>query len=134
MNHVDVFDRCARREITPEDAAPLLTGTESPRPCLEERTKLVILCLTLLLLLLAGCPRPVPPAVPTPPSAPCLVEPPPVALPVVLSGPDAGCPPSFVGCLDVDAALALEARLRASSRWERETWGRCGVAGDGGAK
>jgi hypothetical protein len=28
--------------------------------------------------------------------------------PVEISGPDAGCPPRFVFCADVDQALALE--------------------------
>lgn len=95
------------------------------------------LLVALIVCLLAGCPRPVPPVVATPAAAPCLVEPPPVPAPLSLSGPDAGCPPQWVGCLGVEAGLALEGRLRASSRWEREAWARCGArtaAVDGGAK
>lgn len=55
----------------------------------------------------------------------CLSEAPPELEPVNLDGPP-GCPDRYVGCLSLDAGLALERNLRTSLHWEREAWVRCG--------
>lgn len=58
-------------------------------------------------------------------------EPPPSMYPVKLAGPEEGCDPKWLACVDTDAGLALEKNLRASRRWQREAWIRCGPADAG---
>jgi hypothetical protein len=65
-----------------------------------------------------------------PPSAACVLAPPPTSEPLFLAGPDEGCPPNFAGCLDVDAGLALERNLNHDRRWIDEAWLRCGPTGE----
>ena len=50
---------------------------------------------------------------------------PPVMPAIYVSGPEDGCPEEWVGCLDLEAALALERYLRASQSWMREASARC---------
>lgn len=92
--------------------------------------------LYLALVITGACKHP--PVAPSPPAlapAPgCLVSPPPRLEALQLLGPDAGCPPKLVGCLDVDGALALERDLRAMRLYVREAWIRCGEGYDGGSK
>lgn len=53
-------------------------------------------------------------------------EPPPPSLPVVrIAGPEDGCPEEWVGCLDLEAALALERYLREARAWMGEASARC---------
>lgn len=44
---------------------------------------------------------------------------------IYLAGPEDGCPEEWVGCLDLEAALALERYLREARAWMGEASARC---------
>lgn len=81
--------------------------------------------LAILMLCVAACATSS--AAPSSPSDGHCPEPQPPSLPVVrIAGPEDGCPEEWVGCLDLEGALALERYLRASQAWMREASARCG--------
>ena len=55
----------------------------------------------------------------------CPELPPPVMPAIYLAGPEDGCPEEWVGCLDLEAALALERYLREARAWMGEASARC---------
>lgn len=69
--------------------------------------------------------------VPRPPMPGCLTVLPPEERKVELVGPEAGCPPQFVGCLTVDGGLALEHNIKGYRRFAKEAVLRC-HSGDAG--
>lgn len=80
--------------------------------------------LTILLLCATACATswraPVPPT-----TEACRLEAPPPLPRVELHD----CGEGWVGCLDVEGGLALEAYLRSSQRWMQEAWERCHPSG-----
>lgn len=91
------------------------------------RTRILLLCASAFAgcsaLRSAVCGEP-PPRVEQ--SAQCLREPPPAALPVLLDGPEEGCPAHYAGCLTAAAGTALELNVRRRQAWQAEAWARCG--------
>ena len=55
----------------------------------------------------------------------CPDRPPPELRGVRMAGPEDGCPEEWVGCLDLEAALALERYLREARAWMGEASARC---------
>ena len=51
----------------------------------------------------------------------CLAEPPPRPEPLVLAGPDEGCPEVFTFCAGSEAAVRLESYIRKTQRWMKQT-------------
>lgn len=81
--------------------------------------------LAILMLCAAACATSSPARDRGPGDGHCPELPPPVMPAIYLSGPEDGCPEEWVGCLDLEGALALERYLRASHAWMREASARC---------
>lgn len=93
---------------------------------------LLVGLIIILVLVLGGCRRPVPPPASPAPQPGCMPSPPPRERDVILTGPPE-CPATFVACIDVEAALALEHNVRNLRRYTDEAWARCGALPDGGS-